>query len=245
MQIIQSLECIELTISAADKTTYFPKDLLKNKNVTALYLFSTSIGTSFRSPFTDTELVYINPAGDLAIFFNFYDTDGNLFLQKIDYGLINKTPSGNSPTFPIPLNRNIDWEKSNLEWKGTLLADFKIVVYIAYNDTAIEDFTDEINGCLRVSLPFDMNLDNKDYQLSKVFPPEIETHKIKKIIVSPYLHGYFDLITNKGQVKNIATPFLQVRSRKEFFFDNLIIDLEKSYFRNRGNSTSNYVTFIW
>lgn len=244
MQIIQSLECIELTISAADKTVYFPKEMLKNRNITALYLFSSTQDILLKSPFQNENILQINEY-ELGLYLNLYDIDGNLFCKKMSQKLITLYSETFLQAIQNNIERTIDWEKSNFEFKGDLAGDVKLLMYVLYNETSIDQFNEEINGCLRVELPFTTNNTYQDYQLSKVFPAELGEKKIKKIIPSFGLYGYFDFVTNKGQVKNVPTPILLIKTTKEFWFDNVIIDLEKSYFRNRGNSYQNYITFIW
>lgn len=244
MQIIQSLECIEISINAADKTVYFPKEMLINRNITALYLFSSTEDALFKSPFQNENILQLSEY-DLGLYLNLYDIDGNLFVKKLSQKLITLGTESFMSVITNNIERKIDWEKSNFEFKGNLGFDTKILLYVLYNETPIDQFSEEINGCLRVELPFTTNFTYQDYQLSKVFPAELGEKKIKKIIPSDHLEGYFDLLTNKGQVKNVPTSILLIKTTKEFWFDNLIIDLEKSYYRNRGNSGTNYITFIW
>lgn len=251
MQIIQSLECVELKLSANSRSVDFPRNFLNSKNVSSFYIFSNTQDNNLYSPYSKELILQYDEMDDLALYVNLISKSGKPICKNLCADLINIKAEPFNDFIQLRFNNSIDWIQSEIIIAGTQLGP-KLLLYAVYNDYKIEEFSPVINGLVRVSVPLkDSIFDYYDIRLSDFVDKELYGKKIKKILVSIKINGYLDLVTNKGLIKNIPTPFLHIsqsQSKKDFYFDNVIIDYEKSFLRIRKEflpGNENYLTFIY
>ena len=240
MQIIQNSACLILTCNAAERTVYLNSEIVRGKKISSMYLFASN-AVQYSTPTTAEPLATLLEVGALSISMNAKDIDGNVIVKEYNSAnfILGSEPTDTHTEWEI--DRVIDWNNTNFNFKATNSnAIFKIPLIVFFQTEQLAPFTDEVNGT--ISLPITA-VGDTDIKLVDLLGDTLKNKCIKKIIASPTTYGYLHLVTDKGLVENIPTRFLQCTGLKSFCFDNLKIDAEKSFFRNRGLSTNINLTF--
>lgn len=236
MTIIQNLACIQLTVNPNDHRIPFIYDAIKDKKINGIYLFCGDFDIQMFSPYNDYEIDVVGPIGIEDYFLNLVDNKGNHFVK--DFSFNQNILSISDPEFDeITIDRVLDLYRSYLSYNiSTINGNRVMLLLVAYQTENFKKFDDEINGSITVEMP--LTSTTQDICLKDVIPNNLKGKKIKKIIphynlVAPA--SYLDLMTVDGKhVENLPVTILENLSTKEFYFDGLEIDVEKSYFRQRG-----------
>jgi len=240
MQIIQNSACLVLTCNAAERTVYFNSEIVRGKKISSMYLFASN-AVEYSTPSTAETLATLLDVGALSISMNAKDIEGNVIVKEYNSNnfILGSEPTDTHTEWDI--DRVIDWNNTSFNFKA-LNSDavFKIVLIVFFQTEPLSAFNDEITGT--ISLPIATDGEN-DIKLVDLLGDTLKNKCIKKIVASPEAYGYLHLVTDKGLIENIPTRFLQCLGLKSFCFDNIKIDAEKSFFRNRGLSENVNITF--
>lgn len=251
MKIIQSLECLELLVNVSDNNVNFSRERLKGKNISSLYLFSNTEDSSYYSPFKEEYLTQLDEISRLGLYLNLFDENKALFINKLASQLITLYSESHLDIIELDVNRKINWDLSNFQFiNSTNDTNIRLLFYAAYNQKPIERFTDLITGSVNIELPVSLSEAYNDIRLSDVIDRKLIGKKIKKVQVLQNNsvetnQGYLYLVTNKGIISNIPLSWLEKSNQKSFWFDNLVIDYQNSFYRQRGYSASNLITFLY
>jgi hypothetical protein len=113
-----------------------------------------------------------------------------------------------------------------------------------YQTENFASFDDAINGSITIELP--VTSANQDIKLSTLINYTLKGKKIKRIISEGKATGYLELYADKKYINNFPIGLLKVYGPKGFFFDDLIIDFEKSFYLQRNAHVSTQkLTFIY
>lgn len=240
MTTIQNVATIELSVNENDHRIPFLYDAIKNKKINNIYLFCGGIDFELTSPYSQSIIDPIGPIGIEDYFLNLIDVNGNPFVK--DFSFNNNIVSGDKPDFEeINLDRVLDLNKSHLTYNiGTMTGSRKLLLVIIYQSENLSKLDDEVNGSITFEVPITST--NQDILLKDFIFNNLQGKKIKKIIPGYNLikpNNYLDIVTKDGKhIQNLPSLLIGNQGTKEFYFDNIEIDFEKSYFRQRGNYTS-------
>jgi len=239
MTTIQNVATIELSVNESDHRIPFLYDAIKNKKINNIYLFCGSLDFDLTSPYSQSIIDPIGPIGIEDYFLNLIDANGNPFVKN--YSFNNNIVSGDQINFEeISFDRILDLNKSHLLYNiGTNFGIRKLLLVIFYQSENFKKFDDEVNGSITFEVPITST--NQDILLKDFVSNNLQGKKIKKIIpgynqIIP--NSFLDLVTTDGKhIQNLPSLLIGNQGTKEFYFDNIEIDVEKSYFRQRGNYT--------
>jgi len=243
--ILQNLACIEATINPSDKRILFNKDILRGKKIIGLYIYSSDEDRVILSPYNQNQIVQVSEIDSLSLFLNLQDTNKQKFVK--DYAHNNFSfNSMNDHFIEHFFMKVIDIDNSYFTYKGDLTEPIKILIYVMYQTHNFIKFNDEVNGSITVELP--INSAYQDIRLSDIINYSLKGKKISKIIVNGDTSGYLDLVCKNHTLNNIPASWLQINSTKAFYLDDVEINFEKSFFRQRSFTPVNeksYLTFIY
>jgi len=250
MTSIQNLACIQATINPSDKRISLNKDVLRGKKILGLYLFSCTAGNKIKSPYKDEFIALTSELHDISLFSNLQDIDGSLFIKdySLENSILDTESASNNKLIEYCINRLLDLDTSFISYKGSLASQITLMVYVLYQTENFEPITDEVNGSVTFRLPITSG--TQDIKLSDFVNYTLKGKAIKQILFDnatlPLL-GYLDIMHEHGKIENVPVSTLQNRSPKEFVFDGVKIDFEKSFYRHRDMTapTNAYITFIY
>ncbi|MFT3753688.1 MAG: hypothetical protein QM800_12720 [Paludibacter sp.] len=236
MTIIQNLACLSILVNPADHRIPMSFDIIKDKKINGIYLFCGDWDLLMKLPYKDAELSVIGPIGIEDYFLNLTDSAGNQFVKNFSFN--NNILSISDHNFDeITIDRVIDIYKSYISYNIMPEPGIReILMLVFYQTQNFQKFDNEINGSFTVEMP--INSEYQDICLKNVIPSELTGKKIKKIIPEfKYMHpsSYLDLYCTDGKhIQNLPVTLLEIQDTKEFYFDNIEINVTKSYFRQRG-----------
>jgi hypothetical protein len=253
MTIIQNVACIQATINPSDKRISINKDILRGKKILEMYFLSCTVDTNIKSPYFNEYISQTEQLQNISLYANLQDINGNLFLKDFffDHFNIDTEYSFTKKHIEYSINRVLDLDKSYISYKGKIDTEMKILIYVFYQNENFNSFTDEISGSITFKIPITAQSGYQDIKLSDIVKLSLEGKRIKQILIKNYvghpLMGYLDLIGGKHIIENFPACYLQNQSAKQFHFDSIKIDFEKSYYRHRdaGIAYQAFITFIY
>ena len=245
--IIQNMACFEVEINAQNQRIYFDEDILRGKKINQIF-FYYSLGGRMLSPFQSPQFEDIEPndflfdSPNFGIYFNLYSPNGNhfcknLFVRNVDLGGLNH--SFRQSYVELDIQQVLDTKKSYLsvflnnpvqeKMKALVLATYENRPIRMQDITITGSKTIEIpsNGFEPIGVPF-----IQDFKLSDLGIRDLSNKTIKKITGASA--GYLYLKTRNGLIEYLPSDFLDITGVREFYFDNLIIDFDKSFFLRRS-----------
>jgi len=249
MFIIQNLACVPILLNREDHRTIFFKDVLKNKRVNKIMIYTGSPSGDVLSPYilyqTVSSYVFMDT---LSLFLSLTDNKNKKFINDLNLRDFTIKTDHKNNFVEILINRVLDYNQSFVNWKvdtnGFEKAYFPF--YFFYQKQKLNSFSDEIKGSVTVQIT--PSAEWEDIQLSTIINNILKGKFIKKIIYKPMSlvenAGYLDIVCKDGKhIENIPLDFLCIKSPKDFWFDLLDIDFEKSYYRNRRTLNEYIYTF--
>lgn len=231
MQIIQNLEAIQIG-AKSDKRIYFPVETIKDKIINSFVFFNPPHQEEQRpyiiisSPY-DEKLIGNTVSFDY--FFNCFDNQDHHFIQDLP---IDSPLLGINEYYNLNIQRIINFDKSHIRVLITQNETNNSLLLVSYQTQPIQPFDNNFKGSMRVE--FSVTENNKDLCLKDIVPKSLQGKKIKQIKNggnSYFECGYLDLVGLDGKrIKNIPVRLLS----SDLYFDNINIDYENSYYRERG-----------
>jgi len=242
MTTIQNVACIQATINPSDKRISLNKDILRGKKILSIYIFSSTEDNVINSPYRDEAITQVPEFDSVSLFLNLQDASGISFIKDLSFkNLMIDTESSYSQKYiNYNINRVLDLDQSYISYKGSVSDPINILIYVFYQTENFSRINDEINGLVTFKMP--VVSAKQDIKLSDIVNFTLKGKKIKQMIISSDIYdspipGYLDLFMVKNRIENLPACLLQYHSPKDFYFDNLDIDFEKSFFRNRTTSS--------
>ena len=248
--IIQNMACFEVEINAQNQRIYFDEDILRGKKINQIFFFSafrTGVFSPFQSP--DFESIDQNDfaffAQRFGAYFNLYHPDGsqlckNLFVENINVslGVVDRFRQN---FIELDVRQFLDTKKSYLSvFLDTPARDvMKALVLVTYENRPIRMQDITITGSKTIEFPQQgyepINPPIvQDFKLSDFAGRELSGKPIKKIQIENNPGGYLYLKTRNGLIEYLPLSLLNLVMTKEFYFDNLLIDFEKSFLLRRS-----------
>lgn len=265
--IIQNLACFEIRINTKSKRVYMDEDILQGKEIEQIFFYAgnedRNLITPFAPPYSDVE-EYISSVGNidqLGIFANLFEPDGAHFCKNlfVENNLIDSEyiyyENQIKHYIELNINRILDTQKSYLSTfiTGTdSVFDFKVLMYVLYKTRPVTLRNNIITGSYTVDVPLISDKIIEDIKLSNVVDFALRKYPVKKIIAhKPYPYNltpaFLYLKAKNSLVENMPIDLISFNGTKEYYFDNLLIDFEQSYFKKRGSSSDDpqKLTFIY
>jgi len=244
--LIQNFLGTEIEFSPSDKKTVLKIAQLDKKKIQAMYLLAGNFEDQLI--YLPTREVYIDDVqstnGDF--FLNMVDIKGETVVKNLSFNHLISVLGAN--LFDYSINRLIDIEKSYISYSNfqfTTVRNFIYLLNVIYQTQNFEPFNDDINGIVDIDIYPDLYY--QDIRLDTVVKNKLAGKKIKRILANIpsgeaiLLSSYLDLYCFSGKrIENIPTLFLNKRGQQAIYFDNLDIDWENSYFRQRGYCEPEY-----
>ena len=245
MTTIQNVACIDLICDPQDKIIKLTSEILRGKKILSIFVCGVPEENHpiYNPPrpkkFLDSSLIQ-----ELGLYLNLFDCNGNNFVKSFssDNFLIANV---DSQFIEFEINRVIDWDKSNFTYKAapSITVPAQLRVFIFYQTHNFYKFSDEVNGSLSIII------NHPNQKLSDYVGKSLNGKRIKKIIATENL-GTLNLVCANNKIENLDTFFLKLNSPKEFYFDLIDIDYEKSTYFDQSvlHSDRDYyqqLTFIY
>jgi len=224
MTIIQNVECIDLICNPQDKFIPINSEVLRGKKILSIYVCGVPYNGPVTNPPRPKPFLDLSLIKELGLYLNLFDIQGNNFIKSLSCDNLIVDPTDLN-FVELEINRVLDFDQCNLSYKAapTITVPAKLRIYVMYQTHNFQPFSDEVNGSITFSLKM------IDHSLSTVVGKTLDNKKIKKIIASENL-GLLTLICKNNYIDQLDTLFLKINSPKEFYFDNIEIDFEKSYY---------------
>jgi len=238
MRIVQNFTSIPLDFDPADRRLPLKFDDLENKKIQALYLLASIPDVTIFSPYNEKEITDMGILGVEDFYLNFVDINGNDVVKNLCFNMNNFMFIAGEPQFiEYDINRLMDIYKSYIQYMiNTGEHIRRLLLNVFYQNQNYLPFSDEVNGTVQFQITPTANY--QDILLKDIVANKLEGKRIKRIIAKtdymPLL-SYLDLHTFSGRrIENIPTGLLSVSGQKSIWFDQLDIDWDKSFFRQRG-----------
>ena len=254
MTIIQNVACIEATINPSFPSIMLNNDILSNKKILGVYVFGSDPQTIINFPSTREPLIDFISNGNLSLYLNLKDVKLNHFIKDLGLKNYQLFPNiGFQPYMEQKIDRVIDIDSFLITEKSVMpVANYNLLIYVFYQSKNFTPFNDRVNGLETITIPKPNIME--DALLSNYINKKLEGKKIKKIIATGDVYGYLDIICkdNANQIENLPLSLLSVRDTKEFYFDDIEIDFERSFLKCRDELNMDYpsvgytnLTFIY
>lgn len=234
MQILQNIICLEYSLNQYNRRIALNKDILRDKKITSVYLFSAS--PAVNSPITDIALSSSADVKAASPFLTLISDSGKTIVK--DYSLSGEI---NTPESVVSLPQNIhdiiDLDKSFIGLNGTIAGTINLLLYITYESVDIRNVNDIVNTSVTKQIP--LISATSDILLKDVFDYGVANQLIKKITVTDSGQNpfYLDLITKSGfRIENLPSSILAQDGDFELWFPGIQIDFDKSYLRFRNGA---------
>ncbi len=246
MFIAQNIACQPIIISPNDRRASIEKENLKNKRINRIIMYSSDEDSPAFSPFTNEMLAQAHEMDSLSLYLTLSDKQ-NVFVT--DFDLMDSLLTDYSHRMiEILHNREIDLQKSFISYKIDENINYRsiLLAYYFYQTKKLSKFNDEINGS--ETIYFEPQTEFEIIKFSKILNHTLKGKPIKNIIAGSGM-GYLDITCYDGKrLEYIPVSFLREKETKSFWFDNLHIDFENSFYKNTGdgfNSRPVELTFIY
>lgn len=237
MTIVQNFLTIPIEIDPNNKRIDLKHDVLKDKKITAIYLLGSSISNQIAEPYNSNYLSVVGAIGTEDLYLNFIDINDDHCVKDLsfNFGVVAMFPGSDFLKYDI--NKIIDVNKSYISYTITNSTEIrKLLLLVIYQSENYTTVTDEVNGSFSTEIKPTSVIQNillKDYVGDR-----LQGKKIKRIVVNQKdisVLSYLDIFTKCGKrIENIPCALLRENGAKTFYFDNIDIDWEKSYFKQRG-----------
>ena len=246
---IQNCACLEFIITPNDSRVNIIKDILRGKKINSIYVFCSTDDNSAISPISNEQISNSDDIRDVSLFYNLFDKYEKLFVKE--FSLNNTILNTDDDSFiEYTINRILDLDLSFINTKTQNLGgDVRFLIYVFYQTESKYLLNDEVNGSITIGIKTNPLIEIQDFLLSDYINNDLKDKKIKQIRFDGDVSGYIDIIgLNNRKLDNFPLQLLSIRSNKEFYFDPIEIDFEKSYFRKRSfedDGKISYLTFIY
>lgn len=237
MTIVQNFLTIPIEIDPNNKRIDLKHDVLKDKKITAIYLLGSAIEMPIIDPYGQHYLSEIGILGTEDLYLNFIDINDDHAIKDLNFNFGNLAMVPGSDFAKYEINKIIDYNKSYISFTITnSTAIRKLLLLVIYQSENYTTVTDEVNGSFSIEIK--PTSDSQNILLKDYVGDRLQGKKIKRIICSlPNfdLLSYLDIFTKDGKrIENIPCALLRENGAKTFYFDNIDIDWDKSYFKQRG-----------
>lgn len=239
--LIQNFSAVELEFNPNDKRVPLKYTQLDNKKIKAMYCLGANFNDGINSPYRPVGIDDIqSTAADFYL--NLFDIKGRHVVKDLSFKhLISDIYSIN--LFDYAINHLIDIEKSYISYSNfvfSLPRNFIYLLNVIYQTQNFEPFSDEINGSVTVEI--NPTSDYQDIKLKTIVGEQLRNKRIKRILAKSYATesnhiplSYLDLYCFSGKrIENIPVMFLQKSGQQTVWFDMLDVDVDNSWFRQRG-----------
>lgn len=241
MFIIQNTACVPVVVNSNDRRVSIFKETLKDRRINKIMLFSSDEDSTALSPTIPDQMVsQVNELDTLSLFLTLVDKDKKVFINELDLRTQIIDTYRNNRFVELLINRTLDLDQSFINFKGDANVNGAYIPLIFfYQKNSLKPFSDMINGS--VTVRYNPSKAWEDILLSSALTNTLKGKLIKKIYVSGDNSlggnpcGYLDLICCDGKhIENLPLDFLRSPAPKDIWFDQLDIDFEHSYFRQRS-----------
>jgi len=238
MTIVQNFLTIPISIDPNNKRISLVHDALKDKKITAIYLMGSDISAQITDPENINYWLQVQGIiGTSDLYLNLFDINSNHCVKDLSFNLDNFLMTPYGPFTKYEINKVIDTDKSYISYNISNSPDIQnLLLLVIYQTENYTQVTDEVYGSY--SIDVNPTIWNQNILLKDYVGDRLNGKKIKRIICNPMQSGifaYLDIFTKCGKrVEKIPVHLLRENGDKTVYFDNIEIDWDKSYYKQRG-----------
>lgn len=237
--IIQNVCLLKAELSPENRRVYLKNEVLRDKKINRIQIFTPANDATILDPDTNTSPSFISSFSDLSAYFNIVSSKGTVIAKDKPFDNVLYRPGDKTILHEFEINQLIDIDQSYLTYNGTITLTYDFLMYIYYQTENLtgDNNDNEASNILSVNCVPTSKI--QDISLRNLVGNQLDDKKIKIIKIKPVtnplqndqIYGYLDLNGNTRKINNIPCTMLQLD--EDIYFDNLIIDMDNSYYRSR------------